>query len=205
MATYLDFRFKILDLRKKSKIQYPRSNIRKSAGFTLIELLVVIAIIGILTAIGTFAYSSAQMRARDARRKSDLQMIQSALELYRYDNGNYPCVLGWWCGSVWITHDSIAQFLTPKFITKIPADPKGGFCGGSALYSVFSQEIGSSGKAKGYTLFTILENSSDSDAKNPKPPPAAITTGNSSDDYVTFTPNQGNCPGTTYNYWINNL
>jgi len=59
-------------------------------GFTLLELLVVIAIIGILVALGTVSYSTAQKKSRDARRLSDLKEIQNALESYHAINGSYP-------------------------------------------------------------------------------------------------------------------
>lgn len=51
-------------------------------GFTLLEMLVVIGIIAILVSIGISSYSTAQKKARDAKRKSDLKSIQSALEQY---------------------------------------------------------------------------------------------------------------------------
>ncbi|MDP1722707.1 MAG: type II secretion system protein [Candidatus Gottesmanbacteria bacterium] len=60
-------------------------------GFTLIELLIVIAVIGILVSIATFAYTTAQKKTRDSRRKSDLKAIQSAMEQYNADfGGSYP-------------------------------------------------------------------------------------------------------------------
>lgn len=60
-------------------------------GFTLLELLVVIGIIGVLVALGTVAYSSAQISGRNARRKQDLVAIQSALEQYYSENSySYP-------------------------------------------------------------------------------------------------------------------
>jgi len=59
-------------------------------GFTLLELLIVIAIIGILTAMGTVSYSTAQKRARDSKRQGDLKAIQNAFEQYYSKNGNYP-------------------------------------------------------------------------------------------------------------------
>ncbi len=59
-------------------------------GFTLIELLVVISIIGILMAISLFGMQGARESSRDARRKSDLEMIRSGLEIYKSDCNIYP-------------------------------------------------------------------------------------------------------------------
>ena len=64
-------------------------NLPQSA-FTLVELLVAVAIIGILAAIGTFGYTTAVKLARDAKRQSDLKVIQSALEQYHSDQHFYP-------------------------------------------------------------------------------------------------------------------
>ncbi|MFH0951473.1 MAG: prepilin-type N-terminal cleavage/methylation domain-containing protein [bacterium] len=59
-------------------------------GFTLVELLVVIVIIGILATLATVALGSARLKARDARRISDIKQIQTALELYYNDMQRYP-------------------------------------------------------------------------------------------------------------------
>jgi len=54
------------------------------------ELLVVIAIIAILTSIGFGTYAGVQKKSRDAQRKSDLNQLTRALELFYSDFGRYP-------------------------------------------------------------------------------------------------------------------
>lgn len=51
-------------------------------GFTLIEILVVMGIIAILLTLGTASYATAQKKARDTKRKQDLQDVQNAVEQY---------------------------------------------------------------------------------------------------------------------------
>ncbi|MCG2691197.1 prepilin-type N-terminal cleavage/methylation domain-containing protein, partial [Microgenomates group bacterium] len=47
----------------------------KHKGFTLIELLVVIAIIGILSSVGLSTFTTAQIKGRDAKRKTHLSQL----------------------------------------------------------------------------------------------------------------------------------
>src|SRR4030042_6235517 len=54
---------------------------KASKGFTLIELLVVIAIIGILATIVLVSLNTARVKARDARRQSDMHQIALAMEM----------------------------------------------------------------------------------------------------------------------------
>lgn len=61
-----------------------------NAGFTLIELLVVVAIISLLSSIVLASLNTARAKARDAYRKQELKQIETALELYYNNHGNYP-------------------------------------------------------------------------------------------------------------------
>lgn len=74
------------DINKKLGI------VKSGAGFTLVELLVVISIVSILTVIGMGAYGNILRNSRDAKRQTDLRLIQSALEKYHSDLGYYPCM-----------------------------------------------------------------------------------------------------------------
>ncbi|MCK4588676.1 prepilin-type N-terminal cleavage/methylation domain-containing protein, partial [Candidatus Woesebacteria bacterium] len=59
-------------------------------GFTLIELLVVISIIGILLALSIFGLQGARKSARDSKRKADIELIRSGIEIYKADCNVYP-------------------------------------------------------------------------------------------------------------------
>jgi general secretion pathway protein G len=65
-------------------------------GFTLIEMIVVIGILGILAIalLATINPIAQLQKSNDARRKSDLESVQRALELYYNDNGKYPTSSG---------------------------------------------------------------------------------------------------------------
>lgn len=62
----------------------------KKNGFTMIELLIVIVIMGILSVVGLRTFTSAQLKARDSKRKSDLRTISDSLEVYYNDFDSYP-------------------------------------------------------------------------------------------------------------------
>ena len=104
-------------------------------GFTLIELLVVIAIIGLLSTLAVVSLNSARVKARDARRMSDLKQISTAVELYaaQDDSGVYPLSNATCADGIITDSDDnhiCAGFAvtdgTDTFLASIPDDPSGG-------------------------------------------------------------------------------
>lgn len=67
-----------------------KSNSYLQSGFTLIEVMVVVVILGILATIIVPKIMSRPEQARIVKVKQDILAIQSALELYKLDNGRYP-------------------------------------------------------------------------------------------------------------------
>lgn len=113
-------------------------------GFTLIELLIIIAIIGILIALILPNLSGARERARDSRRKIDLNNIQQALRLYYNDNQSFPLT------------DNLSELTsgTTIYIPVLPSDPL-------SIYSDLPYPYISTGST--YILYATLENLSDPD------------------------------------------
>ncbi len=62
----------------------------RKRGFTLIELLVTISILGVLAALIAGNFITSLKKGRDARRKTDLEQIQKAVEMYYEDKKAYP-------------------------------------------------------------------------------------------------------------------
>lgn len=67
-----------------------REILRKQRGFTLVEVMVVVVILGILATIIVPKIMSRPEQARIVKAKQDILAIQSALDLYKLDNGVYP-------------------------------------------------------------------------------------------------------------------
>ncbi len=63
---------------------------RANAGFTLIEVMVVIVILGILAAIVVPRVMDRPDSARITKVKQDIRTLESALNLYKLDNFDYP-------------------------------------------------------------------------------------------------------------------
>jgi len=90
--------------------------------FTLIELLVVISIIGVIVAVSIFGLAGARESSRDARRKSDLELIRSGLELYRADCNVYPSSLTFG-GNLVGSGSPTSCSASNTYISLIPQDP----------------------------------------------------------------------------------
>lgn len=109
---------------------------RHQTGYTLLEILVVISIIAILIALGTASFTTAQKKSRDARRREDMKMLQTAMEqVYANNAAKYPT------GTAGLT-----QTYLPG---GIPRDPKGG-----SSYSLSFD----SANGTGYCFCATLEN-----------------------------------------------
>lgn len=118
----------------------------KKKGFTLIELLVVISIIGLLSSVVLASLNQARAKARDSQRKQAVIQIRNALELYYADHNSYPPTNYTDEHPSWFASESNSGFsfseppdfvdayqgdnfineLLPKYISKLPKDPKPG-------------------------------------------------------------------------------
>lgn len=69
----------------------------KEKAFTLVELLVVLAVISILATLTISTLQAQRLKARDARRKMDVDALRKAIELYSVDKEKYPEQGSSWC------------------------------------------------------------------------------------------------------------
>jgi general secretion pathway protein G len=86
---------------------------QKTRGFTLIEVMVVVVILSILAAIIVPKVMDRPDTARLVKAQSDIRALESALNLYKLDNFDYP------------TTDQGLEALVPKYIARLSNDPWG--------------------------------------------------------------------------------
>lgn len=63
---------------------------KRDQGFTIVELLIVIVVIGILAALVVTTYAGIQAKARDSKRQTDVQALQTQVEAFYAANNYYP-------------------------------------------------------------------------------------------------------------------
>jgi prepilin-type N-terminal cleavage/methylation domain-containing protein len=104
-----------------------RAKLKAKHGFTLIELLVVISIIAILITIIVATFGTTQEKARDSRRKTDLDALKKSLELAKGDRPGsawYPnCNTGNKCPLA--DHTTFEPDLDTGYLRNFPLDPSG--------------------------------------------------------------------------------
>lgn len=89
---------------------------RHQAGFTLIEIMVAATIVALLSTMGISGYQAVTRSGRDALRKSDMEQIRSALEIYKSENNGYPTNTA--------PGSCFPNSLTPNYLNNYPIDPK---------------------------------------------------------------------------------
>lgn len=112
---------------------------KKNKGFTLLEILLVVGIVAILASIVIIAINPGRQLAtvRNTQRILALQRINSAIQLYYFDNLSYPaslpatsteiCSTGNATSSVGIDCTDLVDltFLLPTYLDFVPLDPNG--------------------------------------------------------------------------------
>ncbi len=119
----------------------------RQKGFTLVELLIVIALVIIILILVLLSLRTQIMRARDAKRKTDLSRIQKSFEEYVNDRDRYP--------NEDILDNCESHDLAP-YLESVPCDPS---TREPYLY-VPVEPVGA-----GYRVCTKLEDKKDPDIK----------------------------------------
>ncbi len=94
--------------------QFSIFNYRK-AGFTLIELMVVMVIIGLLAALVAPRLMRRADEARVTEAKIQIKNLETALRLYKTDNGVYPS-----------TEQGLEALISPPSVGQIPVNYRDG-------------------------------------------------------------------------------
>ncbi len=122
------------------------------------ELLITVSIIAILISIGIASYSTINKQSRDTKRKSDIEQLRSALEMYRADNSSYPST----GAGGWTVASDLSTVLATTYILAIPSDPKGA----TQPYMYKATDI-SNGIYYGYCISSLLETENPTDTCTP--------------------------------------
>jgi general secretion pathway protein G len=96
---------------------------RRDEGFSLIELMVVIVIIGLLTTVVVINVLPSQDRAMIEKARTDVTLLDQAVEMYRMDTLKYPTLEEGI--EVLVNAPKGAKFRSEGYIKSLPKDPWG--------------------------------------------------------------------------------
>ena len=74
----------------RSTRAFPPPAVRRPVGFTLIEIMVVVIILGLLAVLVAPRVIGRLATAKDKTTRTQIEMLGTALDTYRLDNGVYP-------------------------------------------------------------------------------------------------------------------
>ena len=90
-------------------------------GFTLVEIMVVIVILVMLASVATPLYFRHLKNSRIATAKTQISMLEQALDDYRLDNGDYPDELA----ALMENTEQLSSWDGPYIKPAVPKDPWG--------------------------------------------------------------------------------
>jgi general secretion pathway protein G len=99
--------------------------IKRQSGFTLLEIIVVITIIAILAAYIAPKVAGRADDARISKVKNDIQVLESALELYRLDNFTYPSTEQGLQALITQPSEDVKNWKAGGYVKKLRKDPWG--------------------------------------------------------------------------------
>ena len=102
-----------------------KSENKMRKGFTLIELMVVVVILGILAAIVVPRFLGREEQARRTAAKVQIKNFESALAMFKLDNGFYPTTEQWLSALVEKPIRGRVSSNWKQYLPRIPKDPWG--------------------------------------------------------------------------------
>lgn len=125
-----------------------RSSLKRCRAFTLVELLIVIVVLAVLAAIVIPKFGDSSVRSKESSLRANLQIVRSAVEMFKNDTGAYPAALADLAGTSAPTSGkdssgnaksiTASDFKGP-YVPSVPTDPTNGT---SFTYSTASGTVG---------------------------------------------------------------